>query len=280
MKPIYFRQHKPPTKKYKMPIVKVSDPTPFSDFDAKDTQIHFSIPTIDEVSDSKRFFLSKRPESFGYPSTSSNSTTVTNVFYPYSTGAEIATGSSTLDFSNDIMAAQYQDIVHFYDTKYNFVVDKTTQFKNKIKRQLIEYVSSKFDHRVRATKYSASFKQTDESELTALNLLKMLVDSREWRRYLSYGFIMTQGPSMLRYQIVRKEHHVKVFSLFGKLLAEICVNLKSSFNTPPTDNVIAKKMMIEGDEHNFWKQSNVYPRCMGFSPEKAFTKEIVEARAY
>lgn len=157
------------------------------------------------------------------------------------------------------------------------VLDKKTKLVNKIKNQLIEHVDKKWNHPIRALGAGASFEGTSESELTALNLLKKLVDPREWKRYLSYGFLMTRGPSNLRYQIVRKNHHVKVYSAFGKFLAELCANVSYKFNTPPTDNVITKKIMIETDELFFWKKANVYPKCAGFLPEKAFTKEFVEA---
>ncbi|NIT77371.1 MAG: hypothetical protein GWN58_23455 [Anaerolineae bacterium] len=101
-----------------------------------------------------------------------------------------------------------------------------------------------------------SFQNCSPAELTALSLLKKMVDEPSWRTYLKYGFVDVQGKSGLRYQIRRGEWHVLVRQA-GKMVAELCVGLSARSQMPPTDEVIARMIMAECDEPELWRRANV-----------------------
>ena len=151
---------------------------------------------------------------------------------------------------------------------------KQDMFVNRMRRNLIE--PGKVNHRgdaVRARMFAPDY--SSESELTALSLLKSLVDARQWRQYLTYGFVMVRGKSGLQYQVRRGRSHVRVFSRYGRLLAELCLNPKT--NVPPTDHAVMKLLMLQSGESGFWGRANVYSRYNGVGAETVFNREIVEA---
>jgi len=83
-----------------------------------------------------------------------------------------------------------------------------------------------------------------------------VIIEKDFRKYIRYGFVLVNGKSGATYQIFRNMAHTKVWK-GGKLIEEICVRIKDK--VPPTDNVIAFKVMIESDELAFKKIANVYP---------------------
>lgn len=99
-----------------------------------------------------------------------------------------------------------------------------------------------------------SFENCPPAELTALSLLKKMVDEPGWRTYLKYGFVNIRGKSGLDYQIRRGQWHVLVRNQ-GTKVAELCVGLSASM--PPTDAVIARMLMAECDEPELWRRANV-----------------------
>jgi hypothetical protein len=108
-------------------------------------------------------------------------------------------------------------------------------------------------HRARALKPAADFSRATVPEIVALDLLKQQLSSEAWRRYLNYGFIVVRGASGLEYQIIRGEHHVKVFAR-GRRIAELCLYVQG---VPPTDEVITKKILVECDELGVWGRANI-----------------------
>ena len=107
--------------------------------------------------------------------------------------------------------------------------------------------------RARALKAAADFSHASVPEIVALDLLKQQLSPEAWRRYLNYGFIVARGASGLEYQIIRGEHHVKVFRR-GQRIAELCIYMQG---VPPTDEVIAKKILVECDELGVWGRANI-----------------------
>lgn len=95
-----------------------------------------------------------------------------------------------------------------------------------------------------------------EAEWKALETLREMITETEFRRYLKDGFILVRSKSGAVYQIPRDKSHTKVWK-DGKLLEEICVRLTDR-NCPPTDNVIAFKVVIESDEEAFRSMGNIY----------------------
>lgn len=106
---------------------------------------------------------------------------------------------------------------------------------------------------------NVSFENCSGPELVALQLLKKMLDEDAWRKYLKYGFVLVEGESGLVYQIRRNEWHVLVY-LRGEMVAELCVGLANRHYMPPTDEVIARKLIVECDEADIWRRANVTMR--------------------
>ena len=121
---------------------------------------------------------------------------------------------------------------------------------------------------VRAVRRSwdTDFSKVDNAEINALRLLKNMLDEATWKRYLKYGFILVQSrvAPHLRYQIFRGGGHVLV--RHGRaIVAELCLSLdRSRVRTPPTDQVVALKLMAELDELRFWAEANIHS-CRGMT---------------
>jgi len=101
------------------------------------------------------------------------------------------------------------------------------------------------------------FGNVAQNEIVALQLLKSMVSADRWRKYLKCGFVDVVGRSGLVYQITRGKSHVRVFRR-GERLAELCVVLKNRHVMPPTDEVITRMLIAEGDESDLWRRANVY----------------------
>jgi hypothetical protein len=110
---------------------------------------------------------------------------------------------------------------------------------------------------VRRLRGNPSFVDTlSPAEVKALQLLRSLVTPENFRRYLKYGFVIVKGMSGLTYNVYRRKNAV-VFDGQNQV-ASLCVHL--SGNKVPTDEVIAKILMCECDEHEIWRRSNRYFR--------------------
>lgn len=131
--------------------------------------------------------------------------------------------------------------------------------REKIKRQLQARALNHHGLAARATQPSADFTTVNPTELVALRLLKGMVDKDQWRRYLRYGFVLARGKSGMIYQIIRGQAHVKVYRR-GDKVAELCIKVPG---VPPTDEVIARKVMIECDEMRIWHDANIHGNPMG-----------------
>lgn len=127
---------------------------------------------------------------------------------------------------------------------------KKVEFKNKIKKQMMIIPKG------RASKFGADFSNIQPNEMNALMLLKRMIDPKKFRKYLKYGIISIKGKSNLTYEIRRTHSHIHVYST-GKKIAELCVSV-SNYKIPPTDNVVTKIVLIECDEQDLWKRSNIY----------------------
>lgn len=93
-----------------------------------------------------------------------------------------------------------------------------------------------------------------KEERKALMTLRDLVSERQYRRYLTNGFIMVKGQSDLYYQIFSDQRQIVVWKNNYKF-CKICIH--TDRKCPPTDHVINCKMMIEFDEKEVWKGGNV-----------------------
>lgn len=95
-----------------------------------------------------------------------------------------------------------------------------------------------------------------ENEQIAMETLRESITEEEFRKYLTYGFVLVEGKGGKTFQVFRNRSHTKVWK-GGKVIEEICVHLKDR-SIPPTDHVIAFRAMIRADEEAFRKLGNVY----------------------
>jgi hypothetical protein len=101
----------------------------------------------------------------------------------------------------------------------------------------------------------ACFANASPAELVALQLLRKMVKPDVFKHYLKYGFVVVRGPSGLEYQVQRKSHIIRVRDR-GREIASLCVYVQDP-KIPPTDDVVAKLIIIELDEQDIWKRANV-----------------------
>lgn len=106
----------------------------------------------------------------------------------------------------------------------------------------------------RSAERGRQFDNAQPEELVALQLLRRMVTPEEFRRYLRHGFVHVRGPSGLVYQVGRNQT-IKVWDR-NELIASLCVHLRDR-NIPPTDEVVAKMLIVECDEPDIWKRSNI-----------------------
>jgi hypothetical protein len=123
---------------------------------------------------------------------------------------------------------------------------KKDRLKSKIRAQM-------GDSRQKRYRYGSDFSKVSGAEIVALQMLKGMLNEDEWKRYLRYGFVVVEGKSGLVYQVIRTEDHIKVFRR-GSKVAELCIYING---VPPTDQVIAKKIMLECNEMGVWHDANI-----------------------
>jgi len=94
--------------------------------------------------------------------------------------------------------------------------------------------------------------EKERAEVTAQELLEQLIGEKEFAHYQKHGELLVRGRSkdyILRQMggVIRLEKD-KVHSL--------CIHLNNQYKYPRTDNVIALKLAIDGDERKFNRQAN------------------------
>lgn len=102
-----------------------------------------------------------------------------------------------------------------------------------------------------------SMEDAAPQELVALGLLRQMVSAEDFREYLRRGVLSVRGGVSGWTYAVSRRGNIDVFAR-GDRLASLCVHLKHEARTPPTDEVIAKMLMVELDEADLWKRSNVH----------------------
>ncbi len=112
------------------------------------------------------------------------------------------------------------------------------------------------NHRGTPARLTARGRQFDRArpeEIVALQLLRKMVAPDVFRRYLRDGFVSVRGASGLVYQIDR----VNLISVWdrGARVCTLCVHMRDRL--PPTDEVVAKMLIVECDEPDIWRRANV-----------------------
>ena len=123
------------------------------------------------------------------------------------------------------------------------------------------------------------FSGAQENELVALQLLRSMIGSDAFRRYLRDGFIMVEGKSGKRYQVGRRDHLIGVWDNRGQKLGSLCVYIRDQ-KIPPTDEVVAKMLIIECDEPDIWRRARKMGLIHGLKgPDEAIPRQHVRQQA-
>lgn len=175
-------------------------------------------------------------------------TTATNTAGTITLNSNIATATNTITIRTGATAATdaFNNLIVF---DYSGMPVSKRPYKPK--PQIVNHRGQP----ARSAEKGQLWSRATPEELTALQLLRQMVSSEEFRRYLKHAFVNVKGPSGLIYQISRSEL-IKVWDN-GELVCTLCVHLKDWYDKPPTDQVIAKLLIAEMDEPDLWKRANV-----------------------
>ena len=85
-------------------------------------------------------------------------------------------------------------------------------------------------------------------------MLRDMLTEKEFRRYITNGFIMVKGESGHWYQVFNSAAEIVRVWKNGKMIGKLCIH--TDYNVPRTDHVINMKLMIELDERSIWLGAN------------------------
>ena len=133
------------------------------------------------------------------------------------------------------------------------------QTKEIIKDYIKQVIKSNLLIKVKSTRQKLDQKISSQ-EIKARMTLRDLISEREYRRYLTNGFVMIHGLSNKWYQIFNDQRRIKVYNK-GKLTDEICIHTDVN-ECPKTDHILNMMCLIQNDENLIWTKgvSNVYPK--------------------
>jgi len=97
--------------------------------------------------------------------------------------------------------------------------------------------------------------QWSAEEQKARDTLRDMLTEKDWRRYMTNGFVMKKGASGNWYQIFSARREKMQVYYEGKRTHRICIHSDSS--CPPSDHVINMMVMIDVDERWVWQNGNV-----------------------
>lgn len=199
---------------------------------------------------------------------------IRNCFFDAST----ATNNNVI-FDNSTQATSGSGIYLYQNnliTNYsNFYESEQSKLKNRFKKHLAPAIINHKGMYARSANAQNRFNNTRPEELIALQLLRRMVPRDVFKKYLKHGFVTIEGPSGLTYQITRKHHNIKVWKQ-GQLISELCVYLKDK-TIPPTDEVVAKMIIVECDEIDIWRRANIYWKS-AVSEFRQLTRKTIEER--
>jgi len=116
-----------------------------------------------------------------------------------------------------------------------------------------EEIQEHLEHRYSEIRYQREIKKlTDMAEIKAQDLLKDFIGENELKIYNETGRLYVKGEK--GEYIVRKGGTIQ--KIEGKNVIDFCVHLKDRSKYPPTDNVIALKLLLEEEESNVLKLAN------------------------
>jgi len=158
----------------------------------------------------------------------------------WDTHYDTSTGNYTLTYNGS--AWIQGDVFHFTPNK----VDVKEEVKRAIRNNLLIKIG---------TRHNTLQRDVSPQELKARQTLRDIITEKEWRRYVTNGFIMVKGQSGKWYQIFKDQNHTKVYNQ-GRLIEEICIHTDQK--CPPTDHILNLKLLIELDENSLRAGGNIY----------------------
>jgi len=113
-------------------------------------------------------------------------------------------------------------------------------------------------------------KSKNKSKLTAPELkaritLRDQISEKEWKRYVTNGYILVNGDSGSVYQVFanHKGRHIKVYDK-GKHIHDLCIH---SVGVPDSDHVMNCMLMLQSDEEDFVNQCNKHSAYGSSTPD-------------
>lgn len=128
-----------------------------------------------------------------------------------------------------------------------YFMNKEESIKEKIRSKIKNNLLVKLGSKSLSTKVSPQ-------EIKARDTLRDMISEREWRRYVTNGFVMVKGESGKWYQVFNNQNKTQVYE-HGKKISSICIHTEG--NCPPTDHIINLMLLVKLDEEAIWKLGNV-----------------------
>jgi len=169
--------------------------------------------------------------------------------------------SGTLGVQGNVVAGDTVTVQYTSDgvsiTNPYVMVESAESKEARIKRQLREMMKANLLIRM-GTRQKTLKPRVNPQEIKARNTLRDLISEKEWRRYLTNGFVIIPALSGKCYQVFNDQRHIKVY-VKGKLTDEICIHTDAS-ECPPTDHILNMMVLIQNDEQLIWTKGigNVY----------------------
>jgi len=190
------------------------------------------------------------------PSSGGASSAITSIVYNTFTGNNSISSYSTATNSMYVRTDNIGNIIYI-DSIGTFApiapMSKKDELRERIRRNLN---SGPAILKIRAGR------PVSIEEQRARNLLRRIIGEREYALFLRKGFLTVYGKTGLVYQIPMGSGMIACYhpSKKGKykLFQRICVQFVDHA-LPPTDALIMRKLLIENDEVELRKRSNVFP---------------------
>lgn len=149
-----------------------------------------------------------------------------------------------------------------------FIIDRQKAFKESIKQLIRNNLLIKVNN----NRNCLASKYTPE-EQKARDTLRDMLTEKEWRRYITNGFIMVKGSCSDYWYQIFSDKNVRVYHQ-NKLINSICIH--SDRTCPPTDHVINMKILVELDEKVLWANGNIHTPPPRYKVTAQKPKNIVE----
>lgn len=135
------------------------------------------------------------------------------------------------------------------------VVDEKQMLKSFIKSNLLGKVPSR---------QKMNHSKTTDAELKARDTLRDVLTEKDWRRYITNGFIMVKSLiSPKWYQIFNDYRRINVY-LEGKIIQSICIHTDVP-ECPPTDHILNMLFLVEHSEQELYKLGNVSDSYLNYN---------------